>query len=67
MESISVQEKGTVAVVEYKIDDHLDLQFKPGLFLQIDSFINELNGSLLSIEDHIYISKKVYSKIMGSI
>jgi predicted dehydrogenase len=67
MESISVQEKGTVAVVEYKIDDHLDIQYKPGLFLQIDSFINETNGSLLSIEDHINISKKVYSKIMGSI
>lgn len=67
MESISVQEKGTVAVVEYKFDDHLDLEFKPGLFMQTDTFINEINGSLLSLEDHINISKKVYSKMVGSI
>lgn len=67
MESISVQEKGTVAIIEHKIDDYLDLKYKPGLFLQTDTFINELNGSLLSLEEHINISKKVYSKIMGSI
>ena len=67
MECISVQEKGAIAVVEYKFDDHLDLKFKPGLFRQTDIFINEINGSLLSLKDHINISKKVYSKMIGSI
>lgn len=67
MESISVQEKGTVAIVEYKFDNHLDLQYKPGLFNQIDSFMNEISGRLLSLEEHINISKYVYSKMAHSI
>ncbi len=64
MESISIQEKGSVAVVEYKFDDHLDLQFKPGLFLQVNEFFTKESGNLLTIDKHIEISKSVYSKML---
>lgn len=64
MESISVQEKGTVAVVEHKFDDSLDLQFKPGLYRQVDAFVNGNHFCLLGIEKHIQASKKVYRNII---
>ena len=64
MESISVQEKGTVAVVEFKFDDHLDLEFKPGLFMQVNEFLKNESGNLLTIEKHIELSKSIYSKIV---
>ncbi len=67
LESISVQEKGTVSLIEYKFDDHLDLQYKPGLFMQIHSFLNQINGRLLSLEEHFNITRLVYSKMVCSI
>jgi predicted dehydrogenase len=67
LESISVQEKGTVSILEYKFDDHLDLQYKPGLFMQIHSFLNQINGRLLSLEEHVNITRHVYSKMGCSI
>ncbi|WP_353077508.1 Gfo/Idh/MocA family oxidoreductase [Flavobacterium sp.] len=65
MENIFVQEKGTVAVVEHKFDDSLDLQFKPGLYRQTLAFLNEVNNGILKIDEHIKNSKQIYSKIIG--
>lgn len=64
MESISVQEKGTVAVVVHQFDDSLDLQFKPGLYRQVDAFVNGNYFCLLGIEKHIQASKEVYRNII---
>jgi predicted dehydrogenase len=64
MEGISVQEKGTVAVVEHKLDDSLDLQFKPGLYRQVDAFVNGNYFCLLGIETHMQASKEVYRNII---
>ena len=67
MESLSVQEKGSVAIIEYKFDNHLDLQYKPGLFLQVKEFFKSNSNNLLSINQHIEISKQIYSKILDKI
>ena len=65
IESISVQEKGTVTVVEYKFDNALDLKFKPGLFRQIEAFTShEIPNFLLNINDHITLTKENYIKIL---
>lgn len=64
MESISVQEKGTVAVVEHKFDDSLDLEFKPGLYRQVTAFINENQSALLNLGMHIKFSKENYINIL---
>lgn len=64
MEGISVQEKGTVAVIEHKFDDSLDLQFKPGLYRQVYAFVNGNYSYLLGIEKHIQASKEVYRNII---
>ena len=60
LESISVQEKGTIATVEHKFDDSLDLQFKPGLYRQVIAFINESESCLLDLNKHIKFSKENY-------
>jgi len=64
MESISVQEKGTVAIVEHKFDDSLDLEFKPGLYRQVTAFINQIPSPLLDLGKHIKFSKENYIKIL---
>lgn len=65
MERISVQEKGSVAVVEHKFDDSLDLQFKPGLMKQVEAYLYDDEINLLNIKNHLVAAKKVYSKIIS--
>ncbi|MCE4217580.1 gfo/Idh/MocA family oxidoreductase [Pseudarcicella sp. GAP-15] len=64
IEKISIQDKGSVEISEYKFDDYLDLEFKPGLFLQIKEFLKTESSNLLTIKKHIEISKRVYSNIL---
>jgi predicted dehydrogenase len=61
MENIHIQEKGTIAVVEHKFDDALDLNFKPGLYQQVEAFIIGGNDRLPTINEHIYNSKTIYA------
>ncbi|MEO6176090.1 MAG: hypothetical protein ABIP27_13145 [Flavobacterium circumlabens] len=65
MESISIQEKGTIAVIEKEFDNSLDLQFKPGLKKQLVAYLNDDEADLLNLRDHFYLSKEVYLKIIS--
>jgi predicted dehydrogenase len=65
IESISVQERGTVAVVEHKFDNTEDLQFKPGLKKQLEAYLNDDEAKLLNIQDHLFYSKEIYQKIIS--
>ena len=64
MEGVSVQEMGTIKVVEHKFDDSIDLQFKPGLYRQVNAFVNGNYFCLLNIEKHMQVSKEVYRNIL---
>ncbi len=64
IEGISIQEKGTVAVVEYQFDDTLDKKFKPGLFNQVKTFLaNENDSRLCNLSEQITSAKNIYTKI----
>jgi hypothetical protein len=65
MEGISVQEKGTIAIVESQFDNSLDLQFKPGLKKQLDAYLNDDESNLLNLKAHLDLAKEVYSKIIN--
>ena len=66
MENLHVQQKGSVQVSEHEIDLSLDHNFKPGLYKQVDAFISGNNKiRLISMKNHIYHSKYVYSQILN--
>jgi predicted dehydrogenase len=65
MEKISTQLKGSVALVEHAFDDSLDIQFKPGLMLQVEAFLTSQDDKLINIKNHILNAKNVYSKIIS--
>lgn len=46
------------------LDDHLDRNYKPGIFLQTQSFLNNDNGKMCKIEDHL-LNFKSFAKIAG--
>ena len=54
MEKLSIQELGSVAVNPVEIDDKLDLEYKPGFYKEVESFINEIDdGKKKTIQDQL--------------
>lgn len=64
IEQLQLQDKGTVKVYNVEIDDRLDKDFKPGLFLQTQAFIENDIKRLCTCKQQMQHVKKVYSKIM---
>jgi predicted dehydrogenase len=55
MEQLHIQQIGSVAIEKVELDDELDQEFKPGLYLQTKSFLDGDDGQLLKIEDQAVI------------
>ncbi|MHB1126562.1 MAG: Gfo/Idh/MocA family oxidoreductase [Bacillota bacterium] len=66
MEELSVQKKDTIVIEKIEIDDTLDRCFKPGLYRQVETFINggKYKNFLLPISDHCLQCKNVYSRMV---
>lgn len=63
MEELSIQERGSVEVKAVEIDDYLDKKFKPGLYKQVEAFMEQVPDSkLLTLEEqvqHLEFYKKI--------
>lgn len=64
MEKLQVQQKGSVVVEEFPINDKLDLDFKPGLFNQTKAFLNSDYTKFVDLDEQI-LSTKAYDSIGG--
>lgn len=64
LEEIEIQIKGTVTLQSHSFDDHIDKDFKPGLFKQVEAFWSDDLRSLCLLEDHIWNAKNNYLKIL---
>lgn len=64
MEQLQIQLLNSVKVEQFEIDNQLDVDFKPGLYLQTKSFLfNENEESLLSIGQQL-INANFYTQIL---
>lgn len=63
LEKLQVQNIGSVNTDFVAIDDSLDTEFKPGLFLQTESFLNGNTENLCSIGNQVNAINNYYSKI----
>ncbi|MFA6013573.1 MAG: Gfo/Idh/MocA family oxidoreductase [Gallionellaceae bacterium] len=66
MEKLQIQKKGSVSVEFVECDYKLDEEFKPGLFLQTEKFINNVWECMCNIEYHLGMMAK-YNKIANYI
>lgn len=62
LEELHCQSRGSLSVDKIEIDDTLDRQFKPGLYLQTKAFLNGETDILLSLTQHVELCK-TYQKI----
>ena len=65
MESLQIQEKGSVAVNPVAIDDYLDRQYKPGFYLETKAFIEGDYTRLCSAEEQMKYVEMIYKRIKG--
>jgi predicted dehydrogenase len=65
LEKLQILKHNTVSVEFVDIDDRLDLEFKPGLYRQTESFLNEdAQAPLLDIHKHYEKATTYYEKIV---
>lgn len=64
LEKLAVQMLGSVAINQIEIDDRLDIEYKPGLFLQVQSFIDDKLVSFQTLQGQIE-AMKYYFKMAG--
>lgn len=64
MEKLQIQNKGSVETEFVSIDDKLDIDFKPGLYRQVDAFIHGNTKEFCTIEEQCN-NCKIYNKIAG--
>jgi predicted dehydrogenase len=66
MENLQIQENGSIKVVPFEIDYTLDTEYKPGLYLQSDCFLEfgKHKNNLCSIAEHCK-SLKIFTRIVN--
>jgi predicted dehydrogenase len=62
LEKLQVQHINSVAVEFVEFDDDLDKSYKPGLYLQVKSFLEGSNSALCSLDEH-FTNSKLYARI----
>lgn len=66
MEQLHIQNLGSVKIDKVEIDDSLDLQFKPGLYRQVEDFLRGATSRFSTIHNqNDYF--KIYNKISNNI
>jgi len=65
MESLQIQNIGSVSIESMLIDDHLDKEFKPGLYLQTENFINGDFSKFCTVQEQKEMIENFYNKMSG--
>jgi predicted dehydrogenase len=65
MEKLQAQQIGSVAIEPVAVDDSLDTQYKPGLYLQTEAFIKGDDTRSCTLAYHNQLAQDVYSRIAG--
>jgi len=64
LENLHIQKIGSLNYEEVILDDKLDHDFKPGLYKQVENFINNpISSYLCRLNDHFLMTKNFYTKI----
>lgn len=64
LEKIYIQKRGSIEINEFKFDQTLDENYKPGLYKQTEAFLLEQDSNLLNLDEQTIYAKEVYSKIL---
>lgn len=64
LEEIKIQKLNSIEIEDYKFDNRYDIEFKPGLYWELKTFLNN-QKDMLDLENHFFLTNEVYSKILN--
>jgi predicted dehydrogenase len=64
LEKIRIQNKGSLIQENHEFDDSLDVSFKPGIYLQLEAFLNNDFTRFSSISDQILSARNIYKNML---
>ena len=65
LEKLQVQKIGSIVIDEISIEDNMDVEFKPGFYLQTKNFILGDYRGMCTIQDQNYLINNVYKSMSG--
>ncbi len=65
METLQIQNIGSVLVEQVEVDNHLDKEFKPGIYLQTEAFLKGDYSKFCTIQEQKIFLDNVYKKMSG--
>jgi hypothetical protein len=65
METLQIQNIGAVAINPVEIDNKWDLEFKPGLYLQTQAFMDGDYSRFCTIQEQKEMIENFYNKMSG--
>lgn len=66
MEELVIQNRGSIEIENVEIDNQLDIDFKPGLYKQVEAFLSNEKDSRLATIDEQLKHMKFYEQIDGT-
>lgn len=66
MESLLIQNLGSVIVEPVQLEDNFDKQYKPGFYLQTKNFLDGETQRMCSIKEQINHLRTIYNRINGN-
>ncbi|RBM33699.1 Gfo/Idh/MocA family protein [Vibrio tarriae] len=64
MESLKIQKRGDLAINNFDVDNQFDMDFKPGLYYQVEAFLNGDQDTLCSLKEQAALFA-IYNKMAG--
>ena len=64
MERLQVQCRGSLKIEEVQLDEYIDADFKPGLYMQVEAFLKNDTSRLCSIGEQTVLMS-IYEKMAG--
>jgi len=65
MEKLSFQKRGELAINEIELDNKVDIEFKPGLYKQVEAFLKGDATHMITLQNHFKNVTNVLEKING--
>ena len=65
LEGVLIQRKGVLDIEKQVFDNALDVLYKPGLFRQVEAFLNNDKSRFINIKEHLEIANQIYIKILS--
>lgn len=65
LETVAIQQKGSINIENHFEEDEFDQNYKPGLFKQVEAFLKDDKEWLVTFDEHLAKTKVIYRNMLN--